>query len=126
MKISQMTNDQACDALIRITDPVANIADDPQMEPILKGLAEHEGENGLSALKAISQMLPKIVPMLLKDHKKDVYEIISVLSGKAVAEIGKMRITETIAILKESIDDDLIGFFKQSSPVKSEAGEGLQ
>ena len=116
MKISQMTNDQACDAIIRLTQPIANITDDERMEPLLKELSE--GESGMNGLKLISSMLPKIVPMLLKDHKKDLYEIISVLSGKDKKEIGTMKLTETITVLKDSIDDELIGFFRSSVPVE--------
>ena len=126
MKISEMTNDQACEAIVRLTTPVANITDDPRIEPILKELATHEGEGAMTGLKVISSMLPKFVPILLKDHKTDLYEIISVLSGKARKEIGQMKLTETITVLRESIDDDLIGFFKSSSSVNARAGEGQE
>lgn len=118
MKISEMTNDQACDAIVRLTQPIANITDDPAVEPMLKELASHEGENGVSALKIISSMLPKVVPLLLKDHKTDVYEIISVLSWKDRKAVGQMKLMETISVLRESIDEDLIGFFKSSVPAK--------
>ena len=124
MKISEMTNDQACDAIVRLTNPVANITDDPKLEPMLKELADNNGETGVSALKIVSSMLPKFVPLLLKDHKNDLYEIISILSDKNKGEIGKMKLGETIAILKESIDEDLIGFFKSSSSVTEETEEG--
>ena len=80
----------------------------------------------MTGLKVISSMLPKFVPILLKDHKADLYEIISVLSGKARKDIGQMKLTETITVLRESIDDDLIGFFKSSSSVNARAGEGQE
>ena len=121
MKISQMTNDQACDAIIRLTPAVANIADEPKLDPILKELGEKK--EGVSVLHLVSNMLPKIVPLLLKDHKADLYEIISVLSDKTKAEVGKMRIVDTISVLRDSIDEDLIGFFKSSSPVTEKTGE---
>lgn len=124
MKISEMTNDQACDAIVRLTTPVANITDDPKLEPMLKELANNESKSGVSNLKLISSMLPKFVPLMLKDHKADLYEIISILSGKAKAEIGKMKLTETISILKESIDEDLISFFRSSSSVTNKTEEG--
>lgn len=118
MKLSEMTNDQACDAIVRLTQPIANITDDPEVEPLLKELATHEGEDRTTGLKVISKMLPRVVPLLLKDHKKDVYEIISVLSGKKPNEIGKMLLPETIAVIRDSVDNDLIGFFKSSVPAE--------
>lgn len=113
MKLSEMTNDQACEAIIKLTQPVANITDDEAFDPILKELASYAGKP-VNGLKILSAMLPKVVPLLLRSHKKDVYVIISVLSGKSEAEIGQMKMTETITILKESIDEDLIGFFRSS------------
>ena len=123
MKISEMNNDQACDAIVRLTNPVSNITDDPKLEPLLQELAENGGKADVSALKIFSSMLPKVVPLLLKDHKNDLYEIISILSDKQRSEIGKMKLGETIAVLKESIDEDLISFFKSSSPVTKETEE---
>ena len=123
MKLSMMNNDQACEALVRLTTPVANIADDPAVEPLLKELASHEGDDRMNGLKVIAKMLPRIVPLLLKDHKADVYEVISVLSGKTANEVGKMRLTETIFILKDSIDGELLDFFKSSSPATNAVEE---
>lgn len=123
MKISEMTTDQACDAVVRLTNPIANITDDPKLEPMLKEIGQYEGRKDLSLLKVISSMLPKAVPLLLKDHKNDLYEIISILSGKKREEIGTMRMTQTIAILRESIDEELIGFFKSSSSPTEKEGE---
>lgn len=116
MKLSEMTNDQACDAIVKLTQPVANITDDPALEPLLKELAGYGGKHEVTGLKILSAMIPKVVPLLLKDHKNDLYEIIGVLSGKAKADIGKMKLTETITVIRESIDEDLINFFKSSVP----------
>lgn len=114
MKISEMTNDQAADAMIRIVAPIERLTKDERLEPLLEELAGHEGEGGVSALKIISSMLPRIVPMLLKDHRTDLFEIISILSGERVEKVGGMKLSETVHILKESIDDELIGFFRLS------------
>ena len=113
MKLSEMTNDQACDAIIKLTQPVANIMDDQEFGLIVKELGGYSGKP-VNNLKILSGMIPKIVPLLLKNHKQDTYAIISVLSGKDEKEIGQMKMTESITILKESIDEDLIGFFRQS------------
>lgn len=110
MKLSEMNTNEACDAVVRLTEPISNISNDPQMEKALKDIAGLQGQ--MTALQALSTVFPKLVPNLLKDHLEDVYEIISILSGLSVAEIGKMKFTETIKVLRECIDKDLLDFFK--------------
>ena len=111
MKISEMTNDQATDAIIRIATPLSNICDDEKMLEIIDIIGKM-GE--MSLLTAIGKVLPQIATYALKDHKNDVYEIIGALQMKSAEQVGKMNFAETIKAVKESYDDILAGFFTDS------------
>lgn len=120
MKISQMTTDQAADVLLRISQPIANIIDDPEMEPMLKQLSESKK---LSTTKLISTFLPKVTMLALKTHKQDMYEIAGALAQEPASKMGKKPVLEFVNIIKESVDQDLIDFFKSSGNQKVMAGE---
>ena len=59
----------------------------------------------------------------MKDHKGDLYEIISALSLKPVAKIGQMNFMATVKELRDSIDEDLIGFFRSSGNATATPGQ---
>lgn len=108
MKISQMTTDQAADALIRIAEPASNIMHDKNVFDMLEKLAKGNDD---SPIKFIADNLPMVVTVLLKGHRNDVYEIVAALSEKAVEEVGKQNIKVTILDIKESFDKELFDFF---------------
>lgn len=112
MKISMMTNDQAVDAMVKMAQPISNLMEDKDTAELLKSITEEGREEGGVAF--IGRILPKVVSFCMKNHKDDVYAIVSALLLKPVKEVGKMNFLETVKELKDSIDDDLIGFFKQS------------
>ena len=111
MKISEMTNDQATEAIIRIATPISNICDDEAMLEIIDDLGKM-GEMNL--LTAVGKLLPKIVTCALKTHKNDLYEIVGALQMEPSAKVGKMNFAETLRAVKDSYDDVLAGFFTDS------------
>lgn len=111
MKISQMSTDQAADVLVRIANPIARIMDDEEVEPLLQQLSESEK---LSVIKIISSLLPKVVLLAVQRHRLDLYEIVGAFSGKNTKQVGAMNIMQTMAVLKESIDEDFLDFFRLS------------
>lgn len=113
MKISEMTNDQATEALIRLSVPFGNICDDD--ETMKLGEKYFKSREELPVIKAIGSALPQITAHLLKTHKEDVYEIIGALTFKSKSEVAKMNFKETLKILKESYDDTLRDFFQSSA-----------
>ena len=50
------------------------------------------------------------------------YEIVGALTEKPADEIGKMKFIWTLHELKESLDKDLIDFFKSSGTATQKAG----
>ena len=112
MKISEMTNDQATDALIRIATPLSNICDDEEMLRILDDL---KSLGDMNLLTAVGKLLPKIVTYGLKKHKTDVYEIIGALQMMPTTKVGSMNFAETIQAVRDSYDDVLASFFTESA-----------
>ena len=122
MKISEMTNDQATEALIRLSVPFGNICDDD--ETMKLGEKYFKSREELPIIKAVGGALPQITAHLLKTHKEDVYDIIGALTFKSKSEVAKMNFKETIKILKESYDEILRDFFQSSAErMKSTAKE---
>ena len=111
MKISEMTNDQAADAMIKMAQPMANLLNEEGMKALLEDIQNSDKENGVSFFAGI---LPKIVAFAMRDHKADVFAIVAALTQKPVSAVGKMNFMQTVKELKESIDEDFIGFFRQS------------
>jgi hypothetical protein len=118
MKISMMTNDQASEAMIRIATPLANILDDENSKPLFDEMSKlGDGKH------TIAKIIPKFVAFCLKDHKHDLYEIIGALTFKPTSKVGNMNFMETVKEMKESIDEDFIGFFKSSGSATAIPGQ---
>lgn len=111
MKLSEMTNDQAAEAMIRLAGPVGAICDD---EEAVAMIDEYKKRYKMPMFYAVGKMIPTLVGLLMKKHKSEMYEIISVLTGKKPSEIGGMNFAETVAALRDSYDETLSVFFRSS------------
>lgn len=119
MKISQLTADQAADALARLTQPISNIIDDEDVSELVTEFASSKDK---APLKIISSLLPKVVPLAIRKHRRDLYEIVGVLAQKPTAEVGKMTVLEIMTTFRESVDQDLMDFFKSSGRRSGKTG----
>ena len=111
MKISEMTNDQAAEAMIRLAVPFGNICED---EEALNLIEQYNSMNDKAVLYTIGRMLPQITAYLFKTHKNDLYEIIGALTFTKASTVANMNFMETIKVLRESYDEVLEGFFTSS------------
>lgn len=115
MKISDMTNDQIAETFIQLADPIGRLCDD---EEALNLIDEYKAVNGKKPLfYIVGRIMPRLIAYLMKTHKNEVYEIVSVLSGEKLSAVGEMKFPETVRIIKESYDDMLSAFFTQSGGV---------
>lgn len=114
MKLSQMTTDQLADTMILIAEPVSNIAQDNAVEDAFKTIASKQKE-GATNVRMFGILVKKIVPVALKSHRKDLYAVISALTGKSVEDIGSQQAAQTIKDCSDIIDKELIDFFKSSA-----------
>ena len=112
MKISEMTNDQATDAMLRLAGPFSNICDD---EEALALIDKFDGMKGMKMFQAVGKILPDFVAFGLKKHKQDLYEIVGALLMEPTAKVGKMNFAATIKAIRDSYDDILAGFFTRSA-----------
>ena len=108
MKLSEMTNDQAAEALIELSIPVGNICDSEDFTAIVD---EYKEIKDIPVIQAIGRMLPKILALLLRTHKKDVYQIIGILNNCPAGKVAKMNFGETVRLVRSSYDEVLHGFF---------------
>ena len=109
MKISDMTNEQAADVLVRISAPLGNLCDDEQIADMLKRY--HEMDN-VPMIKAIGQFLPEVVACAFKKHKNDLLEIVGALTLQSREKAAKMKFIETLNVIKEALnDEELTSFF---------------
>ena len=120
VKISEMTNDQATEAMIRISTAFGFICDDQEMIGLIDDL---QNMASTPIIQAIPKILPKFTMLAFGRHKDNLYEIVGALAGKTRKEVGKMNFKETIAFIRESYDDILKDFFTSSVPSQKTSGE---
>ena len=109
MKISEMSNKQAKEALIRLSGPFAEICDDEEAVAIVD---EYKERITKPTFYAMGQIIPALVKHLLVKHEYALNEIISVLTGWPVAKIDEMNFKETVQVVKDSYDEVLASFFR--------------
>lgn len=113
MKLSELSTDEALDVLCEITPFVSNIVtDDSVMETVGKAVKK-EGMTKAGVMLLGLEKFNKIVPILLKTHRPDVYGILSIVNGVDVGIISKQNIMKTATQIREIFqDEELISFFK--------------
>ena len=118
MKLSEMTTNQAADALVRIAEPAAEMINDEKVfEAVKKGGKLYTKHAAMKDVAAY--VMRDIVPLLLKDHRAALYTVLSIMTGKTVKQIGTQLVTETYADIKNSVDKDLLSFFSFSTEATS-------
>lgn len=113
MRISEMTNDEALDALLIITPCVDNILGDEELLENLRQITALKGET-IGEIYAIgAKRITSLLPILLKSHRADVYGIIGAVNGMTVSEVAKCKLVDTIEMVKEIVNDEVLAdFFK--------------
>lgn len=109
MKISEMTNDQAVDTLVRLSVPVSSLCEDEQITDMIK---RYQALEETPMINVIGKFLPEIAACAFKKHKNDVMEIVGALTLQSKEKAAKMNFLETMKIIREALnDEDLKGFF---------------
>lgn len=123
MRLSELSTDRATDVLCELTPYIANIVSDEELlEELKKAVDRKDIVNKAQWLAVGAEKITKILPILLKKRKEDVFGILAVMNEKTVEEIAKQNILVTLKQARTAFKDkELIDFFK--SCMDTEEGE---
>lgn len=117
-KLSELSTEECCEVLCEIAQPVQNIVDDEAlMKTIGKGM-ETSKKKELTFVGTVMAAFSRIVsalPVLLKEHRNDIYAIVSSIGGMSMDEVAAQNILTTMQQVREILTDkQLIDFFRPS------------
>ena len=114
MKLSQLSTERATDVLCELTPYIANIVEDSALMESLRDAIDTEKVKTKAELIAIGAgKATRLVPIILKNRRSDVYGILAVLNEKSAEEIAKQNLLVTMRQIKDvSKDKELVDFFK--------------
>ena len=120
MRLSELSTDRATDVLCELTPYIANIVSDEELlEELKKAVDRKDIVNKAQWLAVGAEKITKILPILLKKRKEDVFGILAVMNEKTVEEIAKQNILVTLKQAKTAFKDkELIDFFKSCMDVE--------
>lgn len=115
-KISELSTDAGLDVFVELTPYIANIATSETLNAELAAMAETRTNTIKSKFQQLvfgADVFSRLIPILLKERRADVYGIISVLNEQTVEEIAAQNIMQTMAQIREVFkDEQLLAFFK--------------
>lgn len=117
MKLSEMNTKQLAAALCRLTQPVSRIAKDEEINKMLSDMAKQKKMTMAEKAGALLEL----VPLLLDKHYSDAIQIIAAMTGRLDAEVETLNGMEMIAELRNSIDAELVRFFRSSAAMAQTA-----
>jgi hypothetical protein len=114
MKLSQLSTDRVMDLLCEIATPVTNIMTDEELIEELKSAVDFETANTMAEkIALITGKFAKILPLILKKRKADLFSILASLNEKTIEEIGSQNVIKTMSQIKDiAKDKELLDFFK--------------
>lgn len=120
MKLSEISTERAVDVLCELTPYISNIVTDEDLvAEIRKSIDPKNAANRLELYAMGVEKINKLIPIVFKARKEDVFGIIGVLNEKSPEEISRQNFLVTANQIREIVKDkDLIGFFKSCAEVE--------
>ena len=113
MKLSELTTDQAADVLCEVTPYIANITGDKSLLDELGKKFDSKGKSVAELYTYAAKKCAVLAPLLLKDHRADVFGILSVLNDTTAEAVAKQNVLTTILQIRSVFKDkDLLDFFR--------------
>lgn len=114
MKLSELSTERATDVLCEIAPHAMNIMTDEELMAELKAAVDFKDANTMAEKIALTVgKLSKILPILLKKRRTDLFGILGALNEKSIEAIAKQNIVVTMKQIRDiSKDKELLDFFK--------------
>lgn len=111
MKLSEMSTEQFADAICDVTDATANIVEDKAlMIAIGDVFKRYEGK---TVGNMLATALRKVVPLMLKTHRHDTFQLVAAMNQKTLEQVMAQPIMQTIDDINGMVDKELLDFFTQ-------------
>lgn len=114
MRYSEMSTREQAKLLCKIAPTVSRIAQDKEFNSQLSKIASAD-KTGKTVFQMVTGLIDACMPLLLDKHYEDTMAICGELLGKTEAEMERAGILAIVREVKAVLDEDLIGFFKQSA-----------
>lgn len=113
MRLSDLTTDETLDVLCEITPCVERIIKDEAIIEAIGKAVDTTGMTRTGVMVAGIEKIGTVIPMLLKNHRPDLYHILGSVNRVEPAEIAAQKLTATLAQINEVIhDEELLTFFR--------------
>lgn len=113
MKLSEFSTDKALDILCELTPYINNIATDESLTNELKAKISNKGTTRAEVIAAGAAKVNRLIPIILKTHRGDVYGILSVMNEMTVDAIAAQNALKTASQIRDIAKDrELVDFFK--------------
>ena len=112
MKLSEFSTDEAINVICEITPYVANITSDKRLlDGIKSGI--NQSDNMADMYVQVASKISDIIPILLRDHKMDVFGVLAAINRTSVDSILSQKLVVTMKQIKDAVmDGELVDFFK--------------
>lgn len=114
-----MRTEDAIDKLCDIAAIIADIGEKAKNDQEFKDFM-----SGYNKAKDNRMFMLRVLPVLVKNYKEDIYSILSIWTDKPIEEIKEQSIGATVKELKAIFEDeDIRAFFSSFSEPKKTAAE---
>lgn len=114
MRISEMDNTMASEAMVRISAVANFLFEDKEIADFIRDLGAKKDEQ-TDILSIISEYLPTLARLALQKHRNDMFEIVGAIEGVDSKVVAKMNFLKTLKIIMENWGD-LKDFFSMLKP----------
>lgn len=116
MRLSEITTDRAAEVLCELTPLIDSIITDEELMKALSAAIGAEDAASMSVgqkLLLVSAKVGKIVPILMKKRRAEMFGILGVLNEKTPEQIAQQNFLVTMKQVKDLTSDrELIDFFR--------------
>lgn len=116
MKLSEISTERAADVLCELTPLVDSIITDEDLMQSLSAVVDREQTETMSVgqkILLVSSKLGKIVPILMKKRRAEMFGILAVLNEKTPEQISAQNMLVTMMQVRDLVNDrELIDFFR--------------